>query len=94
MDSTEKHHALKLIYDHLKNTNPIYEGWQFGKPEGLNYYMEISIDNKTYRFRGTNIDPDDKRLPTKDADIEAILETMSVPSDIKKILRDDGDVGC
>ena len=47
MDSTEKHHALKLIYDHLKNTNPIYEGWQFGKPEGLNYYMEISIDNKT-----------------------------------------------
>ena len=63
MDSTEKHHALKLIYDHLKNTNPIYEGWQFGKPEGLNYYMEISIDNKTYRFRGTNIDPDDNRLP-------------------------------
>ena len=94
MDSTEKHHALKLIYDHLKNTNPIYEGWQFGKPEGLNYYMEISIDNKTYRFRGTNIDPDDKRLPTIDTDIEAILETMSVPSDIKKILRDDGDVGC
>ena len=56
--------------------------------------MEISIDNKTYRFRGTNIDPDDKRLPTIDADIEAILETMSVPEDVKKILRDDGDVGC
>lgn len=75
--------------------NPIYEGWQFGKPKGLNYYMEISIDDKTYRFRGTNIDPDDNRLPKVDKDIEAIIiETMSLPEDVKDILRDDGDVGC
>ena len=95
MDSTEKHHILKLIYDHLQNMNPIYEGWQFGKPKGLNYYMEISIDDKTYRFRGTNIDPDDNRLPKVDKDIEAIIiETMSLPEDVKDILRDDGDVGC
>lgn len=95
MDSTEKHHILKLIYDHLQNMNPIYEGWQFGKPKGLNYYMEISIDDKTYRFRGTNIDPDDNRLPKVDKDIEAIIiETMSLPEDVKEILRDDGDVGC
>lgn len=95
MDSTEKHHILKLIYDHLQNINPIYEGWQFGKPKGLNYYMEISIDDKTYRFRGTNIDPDDNRLPKVDKDIEAIIiETMSLPEDVKEILRDDGDVGC
>jgi len=95
MDSTEKHHILKLIYDHLQNMNPIYEGWQFGKPKGLNYYMEISIDDKTYRFRGTNIDPDDNRLPKVDKDIESIIiETMSLPEDVKEILRDDGDVGC
>lgn len=95
MDSTEKHHILKLIYDHLQTMNPIYEGWQFGKPKGLNYYMEISIDDKTYRFRGTNIDPDDNRLPKVDKDIEAIIiETMSLPEDVKEILRDDGDVGC
>ena len=95
MDSTEKHHILKLIYDHLQTMNPIYEGWQFGKPKGLNYYMEISIDDKTYRFRRTNIDPDDNRLPKVDKDIEAIIiETMSLPEDVKEILRDDGDVGC
>jgi len=95
MDSTEKHHILRLIYDHLQNMNPIYEGWQFGKPKGLNYYMEISIDDKTYRFRGTNIDPDDNRLPKVDKDIESIIiETMSLPEDVKEILRDDGDVGC
>ena len=94
MDSTEKQYIMDIIYQHLLKTDPVYAGFEFGRPAGVSYYIEIQVDDRSYRFRGTNMDPHDNRLPKVDKDIEAIVEAMSVPEDVKKILRDDVDTGC
>lgn len=95
MDSEEKQYIMTIIYDHLLKNDEVYKSWEFGKHSGVSYQLNIKIDDRLYIFKGNDMDPHDNRnLPKEDKDIEAIVEAMSVPEDVKKILRDDVDTGC